>query len=408
MFLWRRMTRRRREITKPVKRVAVLGGGPAGAFTAERLAAAGLETIVFDEKLAWEKPCGGGITYKAYSQYPFLKDNDVPKQVVTEGVIGAHQAGEARLAMARPLLIYARKDLNGMMLERAAQAGARIEQTRVLSIDRRGDGWSVATQNGRLDADYCVVATGARNPLRQVGTAWTAADTMVALGYYIPSTQAHIDIQFLSNLEGYIWVFPRAGHLSAGICGKGEPAQALRARLDQYLAEKGISIKDAKFYAHMLPALNSRSWKNNRVAGDRWMAVGDAGGLVDPVTGEGLYYAFRSADLASQTILNDAHAPEMLGAAYRKAIEQDFAEDLYWGSLLAQRVFVGRFLFRSVPARMVEFIRMSPRFRTLMEDLMAGTQGYHDLRARLLSNFNGTVREIMMGMLLRRIVPARP
>ena len=138
------------------------------------------------------------------------------------------------------------------------------------------------------------------------------------------------------------------------------------------------------------------------------MAVGDAGGLVDPVTGEGLYYAFRSADLASQTILNDAHAPEALGAAYRKAIEQDFAEDLYWGSLLAQRVFVGRFLFRSVPARMVEFIRMSPRFRTLMEDLMAGTQGYHDLRARLLSNFNGTVREIMMGMLLRRIVPARP
>jgi Dehydrogenases (flavoproteins) len=51
------------------------GGGPAGAFTAERLAAAGFDTILVDEKLAWEKPCGGGLTYKAYSQYPFLIDN---------------------------------------------------------------------------------------------------------------------------------------------------------------------------------------------------------------------------------------------------------------------------------------------------------------------------------------------
>jgi len=138
------------------------------------------------------------------------------------------------------------------------------------------------------------------------------------------------------------------------------------------------------------------------------MAVGDAGGLVDPVTGEGLYYAFRSADLASQTILQATGDAAALGASYRKAIEHDFAEDLYWGALLARRVFMGSFLFRSVPARMVEFIRMSPRFRTLMEDLMAGTQGYHDLRDRLLKNFNGTVREIMMSMVLRRIVPARP
>ncbi len=43
-------------------KVAVLGGGPSGAFAAEQLASAGVETVVFDEKLAWEKPCGGGLT----------------------------------------------------------------------------------------------------------------------------------------------------------------------------------------------------------------------------------------------------------------------------------------------------------------------------------------------------------
>ena len=63
-----------------MKSVAVLGGGPAGATVAERLASAGLKTIVIDEKLAWEKPCGGGLTYKAYTQYPYLIENDTPKK----------------------------------------------------------------------------------------------------------------------------------------------------------------------------------------------------------------------------------------------------------------------------------------------------------------------------------------
>jgi geranylgeranyl reductase family protein len=388
-----------------VKRVAVLGGGPSGAFAAERLAAAGLETVILDEKLAWEKPCGGGITYKAYQKYPFLRENSTPKRVVTESVIGAPKSGTAELSMSRPLLIYSRYDLNRMLLERAERAGARIEQARVTAIEQRDKGWRVQTRHGAIDADYCVVATGARNPLRQVGTSWTAEDTMIALGYYVPSSQEHIDIQFLAQLEGYIWVFPRCGHLSVGICGKGEPAQVLRARLDRYMQEKGISLSGAQFYAHMLPALSSGSWKGNRIAGERWMAVGDAGGLVDPVTGEGLYYAIRSGDLASQTILDDAHPVEAKARAYRRLIQHDFAEDLYLGSLLARRIFLGKFLFGAIPSRMVEFMRSSARFRGVMEDLFAGTQGYRDLRTQLLRSFNGTMREVTMSFLLRRMLP---
>lgn len=387
-----------------MRKIAVLGGGPAGAFAAERLAAAGLDTVLLDEKLAWEKPCGGGITFKAYHQYPFLKDNESPKMIVRESRIAAPGAGSASLAMTRPILVYSRYELNRMLLERAERAGAAIEKTRVTGIERRCGRWRVDTRQGALDADYCVVATGARNPIREAGTQFTASDTMVALGYYVSSAQPYIDIQFLENLEGYIWVFPRCGHLSVGICGKGEPAQALRARLDRYMAEQDIDSRGAQFYAHMLPALSARSWRDNRLSGDGWLAVGDAAGLVDPVTGEGLYYAMRSGDLASQIILNDAHAPEAKGGAFRQLVHRDFANDLYLGALIARRVFVGKFLFGTVPARMVEFIRSSPSFRAVMEDLFAGTQGYHDLKSRLLRNFNGTMREVMMSFLLRRLL----
>src|SRR3954451_19179677 len=142
-------------------RVAILGGGPAGSLAAERLSEAGADTIVIDEKLAWEKPCGGGLTYKAYSQYPFLIENDTPKRLVRKTYLSTSRTGSVKLALTKPLVIYSRFELNQMLLRRAEAAGAQIEKTRVLDIQREGRGWIVHTRAGKLDTDYCVVATGA-------------------------------------------------------------------------------------------------------------------------------------------------------------------------------------------------------------------------------------------------------
>ena len=240
-----------------MKRVAVLGGGPAGSFAAERLARAGLDTVLFDEKLAWEKPCGGGLTYKAWNEYPFLVENDTPKKFITDMNISAPKGGSARMRLDQPIVVYSRFDLNNLLLKRAEYAGAQLEKTRVLSVDRRDQGWSVRTRNGAMDVDYCVLATGARNPLRDMGTKWTPGDTATALGYFVPSVSSDHRHSVPAELEGYIWVFPRCGHLSVGICGKGEPAQAMRARLERYMDEHGISRKDATFYSHMLPSLET-------------------------------------------------------------------------------------------------------------------------------------------------------
>ncbi len=388
-----------------MKRVVVVGGGPAGAFAAERLARAGLPTVLVDEKLAWEKPCGGGLTFKAYHRYPFLLENEFPKKLVSETRLAAPGAGWARLTLRRPLLVYSRLDLNRLLLERAAQAGARLEKVRVVEVAPQDGGWRVQTRQGGLEADFLIVATGARNSLRNVGTQWGPSDMMYALGYYLPEQQEHIDIQFLPMLEGYIWIFPRCGHLSAGICGKGLPAPLLRAKLESYLERRGIAFRHGRFFGHVLPSLEPGAWLRNRVAGPGWMAVGDAGGLVDPVTGEGLYYAMRSAELATETLLSEAHEPAEKPRAYRNLLLRDFVADLAFGAGLAKRLFLGKFLFGTVPQRMVQFLRRSPRFHALMEDLFAGTQSYQDLKERLLKNLHGTMLETVMNFLFTRVLP---
>ena len=76
-----------------------------------------------------------------------------------------------------------------MLLKRAERAGAALEKVRVTELERRDRGWLLRTPRGTIEADFCVIANGARNALRDVGTQWSAGDTMTALGYYIPAAQ---------------------------------------------------------------------------------------------------------------------------------------------------------------------------------------------------------------------------
>jgi flavin-dependent dehydrogenase len=386
-----------------IRTVAVLGGGPAGAFAAEQLARGGVKTLLFDEKLAWEKPCGGGLTFKAYRDYPFLANGGTAKRLIPETTLSTRAAGEVRMKLRHPLIIYSRVELNGMLLARAEQAGVAIEKTRVMVLDPTAAGWRVRTRTGAVDVDYCIIATGARNPLRDFGTRYTAEDTMSTLGYYVPGSQAHIDIQFLTNLEGYIWVFPRCDHLSVGICGKGAPANVLRDRLELFLRDRGIPFAGERFYSHVLPSLAQASWESNRVAGERWMAVGDAAGLVDPVTGEGLYYAIRSGDLASRVLLNETLSPEEKARSYRSALANEFTDDLRCAARMARRLYLGNFALGSMPDRLIQMSRRSALLRDVVQDLFAGVQPYATLKSRLKSRFTGTMSEVLASFAQRQV-----
>lgn len=391
--------------------IAIVGGGPAGALAAAQLATAGREVLLFDEKLAWEKPCGGGLTHKALQRYPFLLEaanSSVPAahNLVDRCELISPSGERVHFGLEFPVAIFSRLALNGLLLERARRAGAVLHQERITRIERNGAGWRLVAPQQEYQASYVILAAGARNPFRaQFLAPISASDLMVTAGYFIPGSSSLMQIQFLKAITGYIWVFPRADHVSAGIAAKmGETSTAeLRRLLEHWLEENGFRLDEARFYSHILPSFRTESFETLRVCGDGWAMIGDSAGLVDPITGEGLYYALRSAELCADALLINRPG------GYQGALEEDVLPELKLAASISRRFYSGQIFGESILERMVSLTRQSASIRDLMSDLFAGNQGYRDLRSRLRRILPAALGEGLAGALRSswKAVPAQ-
>jgi flavin-dependent dehydrogenase len=415
--------------------IAIVGGGPAGALAAALLAAGGRDVHLFDEKLAWEKPCGGGLTHKALQQYPFLAEARSESNPVAHCELISPSGRRVRFHLRHPCAIFSRLALNGLLLERARRAGvgvhadvrddARVDihRERVTRIAGTAGDWQLVTPQREYRASYLILAAGARNSFRsQFLSPIFPSDLMVTAGYFIPGhgsrgnssrgNRSLMQIQFLKGITGYIWVFPRTDHASAGIMarmGKTSTAE-LRRILERWLEEhwledcrnkdrrnqqNGFHLDGARFYSHILPSYRAQTFETLKVCGDGWTMIGDSAGLVDPITGEGLYYALRSAELCASALL--AGRPDH----YQALLEDEVLAELKLAARVSERFYGGQVFGDRVLERMVSLTAQSASFRELMSDLFAGIQGYRDLRSRLYRILPSVMAEGLAGTLRR-------
>src|SRR5208282_3332828 len=199
---------------------------------------------------------------------------------------------------------------------RAVAAGCTAVCSRVTSVDTNGERvrLTISTSPEERISDFVVLAAGARNQLLPETTALGAPDLEMTLGYFVPTEEDIIKVKFLKQFEGYLWSFPRADHLSVGICAKmGQSSTpVLRGHLDAFFEEERIPRAGAQFYSHVLPSPQAKTIRTRKIMGRNWAMAGDAAATVDPITGEGLYYALRSGDLLAQAIA--AGQPELYPA----------------------------------------------------------------------------------------------
>src|SRR6185437_13731969 len=128
--------------------VAIIGAGPAGAHLASRLAAEGRDVVLFDPKGAWEKPCGGGVPTRAIREFAFiLESSSYPRKLVRQITMISPLERRVTLVLDQPFAVYSRQVLNGLVLDRAVEAGAEFVREAVSRFAREGDGWTISTES---------------------------------------------------------------------------------------------------------------------------------------------------------------------------------------------------------------------------------------------------------------------
>jgi len=372
-----------------IRKVAVIGGGPGGAHCARRLAEHGLSVTLFEPKAAFEKPCGGGIPARGIARFPFLDSADLPVKRVGRCTLVAPSGREADVPMLEPLFVYRRADLHGYLIARALAAGATLERARVVGFERDAGGWRLRSAAAEAPADamelegrfdFLVAADGAAGSARRRLTSSVRSKQLAqGIGYYLPGiSEDRIVLKFFPRLDGYLWVFPRMDHSSAGICAPlgARSAAALGSLMDRFLAERygAPALAGAERYAALIPGAPARS-AADPIQGAGWALIGDAGRHVDPLTREGIYYAMLAGETLADTLAS-GH-PD----SYEESWSRTCGDELDRAAGLAARFFDARFV-----ERLVALCSRSPSVGRVLSDLIAGRQTYRGLRSRLLRN----------------------
>lgn len=392
--------------------VMIIGAGPAGSFAAELLAKGGVKVALFDGRPDGEaKACGGGVTAKALKAWPQLLD--AVGRTITELDLYSPSSKRLHLTLEEPFAIYSRIAFDCYLRDRARDAGATIisEKISARKTKHTSPGWILKTDDdSHWSGDVLVGADGANSGVaKKLAGPLPPSDMEVAFGYRVPLPSSNTPptvVAFLPRWVGYAWAFPRPDHISFGIATtqdtfkhgplddllwrfmigyyrqcEGEQAtfwenengSAASARISKHLRAS------AERYAARIPGLAAKTWDSRKVCGDDWALLGDAAGFADPVTGEGIYYALRSAELFADAYLSGDLQ------SYEAKWRADFGAELRRAAQMRRR-FYGNFWGAPFTERMIEFARGHRGVKRVLGDLVAGEQGYVDLKKKLVKS----------------------
>lgn len=329
--------------------VIIVGAGPAGALLGYLLARQQYQVLIIEKKkFPRYKPCGGGLTRRALALLPF----DI-SQIVEDTIthVRVSLSGEILFETADPEPIIAmvmRDKFDALLIDRALQAGAAFMDETAFQDAYRTDGTiRVNTTKATFKTRVLVGADGVNSRVarsfghRVLSRKMTALEGEVyvsnpdVLGRFRGS--AHFDLGVIP--AGYGWIFPKKDHLSIGVLTR-EKIQDMQDYFFSYLKHKGFGpdYKVKRLRGHLIPF---GTGKKDTPAGPFSLLVGDAAGLSDPITGEGIYYALREAEIASQVISDFLKNKYPSLERYNRKMRAEFTRDMVCAGRLS--AFLDRF-----------------------------------------------------------------
>ncbi len=325
---------------------AVVGAGPAGAVAALHLALAGRDVVLIDKAaLPRPKVCGGGVVKRALRHLP--AGIDLPVERACRRVSMRFLDGAFAHAVERSDAIVSmtmRADLDFALARAAEAAGARLlAPCTVTAFDRREQHVDLATRRGSVRADFVVVADGATGHCARMAGFEDVLSTIPALEAEVRVDDAtlreHADTAAFHFggvvLGGYGWVFGKRDHLSCGVLSMHRGRVQLRERLELYLRTVGIRdpvSMDVRGYV-----IPNRPRASGFARG-RVLLAGDAAGLADPVTAEGISLAMQSGAIAARSVIEGADA-RAVARAHERTVRSEITADLRVARVLARLLY---------------------------------------------------------------------
>jgi len=385
--------------------VIVVGGGPAGSMTAYFLAKAGVRTALIDGSVfPRSKPCGGGLQARTLADLPFdlshLFRGTMNRLSVSFGLSESWTR-----AYPEPLVYNVlRSEFDHYLIRRAEAAGASVYQgspLRGLIADREGL-ITVMIDSGALQASVLVGADGANSVVRGLLNDrrhyfWQAAVSCEVPEEYVnwPALQQDCMMVDWGTLPcGYAWAFPKHGYLNIGAGGPVRIARNLKRYVARFIDKRQLlkpgSLGRLNLVGHQLPTFA----KGARLAGSRMLLVGDAAGLVEPFTGDGISFACRSARIASDCIHRALNSGHLDLRDYHTCLTSRIGDDLLWSRKLLS-------LSAAFPRVVYRLFRSNDRVWQTFCKTVRGEESFYKLKKDVLGQFEFAWKAIDLFMQLR-------
>lgn len=386
--------------------VLVVGLGPAGSTALRILASANVSALGVDRaSFPREKPCGGGVSARTL---PFLPENlmeSLPHQT-TQGIsLTLRGEREQRQDFGRPIAYQVRRDQFDLaLLDRARKSGARIMTgIRHIHLSRRDRQFEARIGETLVRARAVMAADGATSKvLRDLDPAslsltrdnpllrpWTSAEGWASLRDPLDARFVAIDLGLVAG--GYAWAFPKKDSLwGLGVAGFLTPLVDPRSVFFRYLESRKAQLDSAGALTWPLP--NFRSVRHGRIPG--LFLVGDAGGIVDPFLGEGIYYAILSATKAAEFYVKNRNLPgngadlfDRSSGEYVRWLDKTIWPDFRQGSRLARTIYRFPSLFFALTARY-------PKLLELYASILTGDHDYRSFSREIIRRATGRLLPI--------------
>ena len=373
--------------------VAVVGAGPAGATAAHALASRGMNVVIIEKaKLPRYKTCGGGLLPKTLE----LLDSNLSSVIEHESFSAQFRLSERlrfRVSRTQPIITMTmREKLDQLLVERAVHAGAKLRSPcNVLDLTIEENTVAIKTNLETIRAQFVIAADGANSTVAKK-TGWPDHKNNVpALEYEVfvkdedfarLSNESRFDFDVVPR--GYAWVFPKQKHLSIGVLTTRSTGVNLRQCLENYLRLLGISRPiSIERHGFVIP-LQPRS---STLAANRIILTGDAAGLADPITAEGISAAIQSARFAADAIVRGQLQNDRVCSIYNHAIRSQIFPQLKWARRLAVLMYdlprLRNFLFRLHGQRLTEVMTELIRGQTTYTSLMRNPINYLKLLKKI-------------------------